>query len=124
MGKITVLNHKDQSILYLDFSGSTEKEIIDGFIQLKKIVTSRPAGSLLVMANLNNIKFNSQFLSTCQEYLIFNGPLLKASAVFGVGNNYKKMFEHLLKESKRNIPNFETMEEAKDWLVSQLSIAA
>jgi len=119
MDRIRFISHKGVDILLLDFSGCQVMEIFPLFTRAKAVIASRPRGSLLTLADVTGTQVNDTISHQVKSFTIHNKPYVKASAVVGAEGIKKVMLGKVEIASKREFPEFETLDQAKDWLVEQ-----
>lgn len=120
MERVRFIAHRGATILKVDLSHSTSvEENIEILDQARKIITTQPQRSLLLLTDVTKAAFNPKGVSAIKEWSSSNTPYLKASAVIGVSGIYRIIYEALVKLVKRDIVCFGTEEEALDWLASR-----
>jgi hypothetical protein len=119
MAKVEFIRHKDKEILFLDFSNGNPEDNLPVLEETKKIIAVQPYNSLLTLVDVTSAKFNNESRDKLKAFALHNKPYVKASAVVGVAGLAKVLYTVVMQFSGRNIPIFNTLEEAKDWLVEQ-----
>ena len=119
MDRVRFINHKGIEILLLDFSGCQAMEIFPIFNSAKSMISSRPHSSLLTLADVTGTQVNDTISQQVRSFTIHNKPYVKASAVVGVEGIKKVILGKVEIASKREFREFDTLEQAKDWLVEQ-----
>jgi len=119
MERIKFINHKGAEILLLDFSNCTVQELYPLFVQAKAVITAQPRGSVLTLTDVTNAQVNDTITQQVKTYTIQNKPFVKASAVVGALGMLKVILGTVEFASKREFREFETLEQAKDWLAEQ-----
>ena len=66
---------------------------------------------------MTNMFFNNEVKSQFTNFLKGNKPHIKKSAVFGMSGLARILFNGLMKITGRDVRSFETMEEAKEFLL-------
>jgi len=112
-------DHRDKRILFIDFSYCELEEVVKIVKQTKELVAKEPPKSLLTLTNCKGIQVNSLMTKVLKELTEFDKPFVKAAAVVGLDVVRKIQFDIILKFSGRNISTFNSIEEAKDWLIAQ-----
>ena len=115
--RISFISHKDKKILLVDCSNCSVKQFEELAALVPARVTAEPRGSVLLLADLTGSKIDKKSLEIIKPVLVFDRPHLKRSAWVGVENLPKIFYEHLKSFSQRELPLFQTREEAMDWLV-------
>lgn len=121
MKRTSFINHKGTSIFYMDFSNAKSqietKSIIDESIDY---IRNQPNGSVIGLTNMENMFFNNEVKNQFTTFLAGNKPFMKKSAVFGMSGLARILFNGLMKLTGREVRSFETMEDAKEFLHSNI----
>lgn len=116
--RVKFINHGGKDILFLDFTGCNTNEVLAIIEESKKIIRTRPEGSLLTLTDVTNARFNEVVTERMKELTAYNKPYVKAAAIIGIAGFKKIIFEAVMMFSKRKIHIFENVHEAKEWLVT------
>ena len=120
MGRVHFITHREATILKVDLSHSkTVEENLEVLDRAKKIIGSRPRGSMLLLTDVTKAFFNAKGIAAIKEFSTFNTPFVKASAVLGVSGIYRVIYEAVVKLVGRPIVCFDTEEQALDWLAGR-----
>ena len=112
--------HRGKRILLLDYSGVTDQEeALREIEHSRRVVALQPPGSLLVMTNVKNARYNSAVVQAMKELAAHNAPYVRASAIVGMSGLHRVAYQAVILFTKRKIQVFDTPEEALDWLVQQ-----
>lgn len=79
--------------------------------------------SAYVLANVKNIRFNSQVIQIIKETTKINSPFVKATAVYGLEGFTTILLKVVASFSKREMIAVKSLEEGKEWLYQQSLIA-
>jgi len=114
------IDHGGKRIYYIDFSGSDVDSIKQVVAKSKKDIAAEPAGSVLTMTNVEDVTITPELSNMMKEFTAHNKPYVKSGAVLGITGLKKVTFNAVLMFSgRRNLHLFDSMDEAKDWLVKQ-----
>jgi hypothetical protein len=116
--RISIIEHKGKQILLVDLSHCTPAEVATMALLVPSYVTSEPLGSVLLLADFTGAEFDRIAIERMKEGTVFDRPHIKRSAWVGIEKLPKVFYEHIKNFSQRDLPAFETREEAMDWLVS------
>jgi hypothetical protein len=116
--RIRIVEHKGKQILLADLSHCTPREVEKIALLVPSYVTSEPRGSVLLLADFTGAEFDRIAIERMKESAVFDRPHLKRSAWVGIESLPKVFYEHIKTFSQRDLPAFNTREEAMDWLVS------
>lgn len=118
--KIQMIDHKGKKIVLLDFSYSRKEDIKPIIDDAKKWFLNKRPNSVLTLTDVTETRYDAETLSYFKEFTLHNKPYVKAGAVVGITNPLMKIaYRAVTAFSKRNLPIFETREEALEWLVDQ-----
>ncbi len=81
-------------------------------------IGTQPEHSLLVLTNVEGAVFDPEVVKAMEAFLVHNKPYVKKSAIIGLSGLQKIIYDGLIRITRRNLPLFNTIEKAKDWLVS------
>lgn len=111
--------YKGVNIYYMDFSNlRTEKIIFEKMEEFIKYIISQPESSVYALTNLQNMYFNKIIFQRFKEFVIKDKPFIKKSAIIGLDGLIKVMFNGIVKTTKRDLHAFNSIEEAKEFLVN------
>lgn len=121
MGRTSFIEHKGTQIVLLDFSGLTDlratHEAID---EAKRFIAQQPRrGDLLTLTNVTGSHFDTDVVKRLRELAEHNRPYVKAGAVVGLTGLMRVVYTTLVHLTGRNLRAFDSIDEAKDYLVTQ-----
>ncbi len=119
MAVLEILEHKGKKIHYMNFSSCDRRRMVAAIEEIEPQIEKEPANSILTLVDVDGIIFNTEILKAFKEFTEHNKPHVKAGAVLGIKGVQKIAYDAVMRFSNRNLPIFETIEEAKDWLVQQ-----
>ena len=117
--RIRFIEHQGKRILLIDISHCSATELAEIARLVPSYVTSEPRGSVLLLADFTGAEFDRIAIERLKESTVFDRPHLKRSAWVGIENLPKVFYEHIKSFSRRDLPAFQTREQALDWLVSE-----
>jgi len=115
--RVKFISHDSKEILFLDFSGCRPDEAFPVIDHAKKAIRTRPQGSVLTLTDVTDMRFDDKLTASMKEFTTHNKPYVKAAAVIGVHGLKKIIFEAVMLFSKRKLHAFDSMDQAKTWLV-------
>ena len=117
--RVRFIDHKGKKILFTDSSGLKDiEQLKQNLIRTKEILLKEDQ-SVLFMTDIKGATFNSALVSEMKEVIKEVTPKIKASAYVGVEGIQKVILIGLAKIKKRKLKVFDSVEEAKDWLIIQ-----
>jgi hypothetical protein len=119
--EIQEIEHKGRTILLFDFSHCQCKEEIEPIIQsAKQWLQGKEPYSVLTLTDVTDAHYDMETLNLLKDLTTYNKPYVKAGAIIGITRPLLKLaYNIVMAFSQRNLPIFETREEAMEWLVNQ-----
>lgn len=114
--RLKIIEHRGKDILLIDLSHSLPIDIAVVIEQSKATICRTSSDSLLVLADVTNAKFNGAVSDQLKEFVLHNGPFVRASAVVGVRGLQTIVFDALRTVSQKRLESFKDMDEALEWL--------
>lgn len=121
MNKIcSIISHKGKEIVYFNFAamnGSDPKTFAEAILSTSGFLAERGPGQL-TLSNVKDIVESPEVVKAFKEISALNKPFRKKAAVIGLSNTKRIVLNAINWFSKSSLKPFETLEEAKDYLVS------
>lgn len=117
--RVSFVTHQGHQIMLIDASGCTSKELILLLEEVRLTIPLHPPHSLLTLVDVTGAHFDREVATRVKEVLVFDRPFVKRSAWVGTQSLPHVYYENFKSFSKRDIPPFNTREEAMDWLVNE-----
>ncbi len=112
-----IINHRNISIVYIDFSGlRKEEEIYEAMDNAERFIRRHYSKSLYTLTNLSGMHFNTDIYSRFINYAKGNTPYVKASAVVGMVGMMQIFYNSFLRLTGRMVKACTTELEAKEYL--------
>ena len=109
------------NIYYIDFTGLQSEADIDAVLtESKTLIRSRPLKSMVNLANIEGMHFNNRIKEMFVEYVKGNADYVMHSAIIGVNGLKRIVFNGIMKLTGRDVRCFDSIEEAKKWLVARV----
>ena len=120
MARTRFIVHQGKQICFLDFSGIQKPEdAITAIAEAQQIVTAQPLGSALTLTYVKDSTFNREVVVALKALAKADKPHVKAAAIVGMTGIQRAIYIAVTQFTGRRIPTFSSLDEAKDWLVSQ-----
>ena len=119
MERIRFFAHEGKQILLVDLSNCTASEVEQTTRKVPDYVTIQPRGSVLILTDFAGASFDRDALIAMKESAVFDKPFVKKSALIGTESLPRDFYEAMKTFSRRELPTFETREEALAWLVRE-----
>lgn len=117
--RLRFVKHKGQAIFIIDFSHCNAKEILLLLEQVKAIIARHALGSVLTLGDFTQAEIDKMVATRLKEVLTLDRPFVKRSALVHAESIPHVFYENIKSFSQRDIPTFNTREEAMEWLVSE-----
>lgn len=115
--RIRFIEHRGKSIFVVDLSHCSSDQILTLLEEFRDKVTSQPPNSLLILADFTDANFDKSVITRMKELLVLDRPYVKHAAWVGTKSLPHVYYENFKSFSKRELPAFDTREEALEWLV-------
>ena len=116
-GRIRFISHRGRKILSVNLSNCSADEVAKIVRTVPDYVTVEPRGSVLILTDFTGASFDLEAVRAMKESAVFDKPFVKKSALIGTESLPKDSYEAIKNFSRRELPTFETREEALAWLV-------
>lgn len=114
------IQHQGKDIFLIDLSEIHEEaEALAVVAEARRIVTSRPAGSVLTLTYVKGGRFTRDVVTALKEMVAANKPYVKAGAVVGMSGLQRAIYIAVTQFSGRRLELCDSIEAAKDYLVAQ-----
>jgi hypothetical protein len=117
--RLQFIRHKEHVIYFIDFSHCKEKEMLMLLDMIRADIARHEKGSLLTLADFTGAEIDKAVATRIKEVLTLDRPYVRRSAFFGTESLPPVFYEHFKNFSQRELPAFQTREEAMDWLVKE-----
>lgn len=111
--------YKGHAVFVIDFSNCSNKEMLIVLDQVKAAVERHEPGSLLILSDFTGTHIDKAVATRAKEVLVLDRPYVKKSAWIGTDSLPHVFYENFKSFSQRELPLFQTREEALEWLVSE-----
>jgi hypothetical protein len=118
MERTRFVEYEGLQILFVDFAGLGDKaDALDAIEESRAFVAQQTEGSLLTLTDVTDMEFDEEVATALWELLRHNKRHVRAGAVVGLsGERQQILYDLLTHQARRDLPVFETAEEAKAWL--------
>lgn len=117
--RLRFVTHKGHEIFLIDVSHCQAKELMVLLDHIRAEVARHEPGTVLTLADLTGAKIDKEVATKIKEVLTLDRPYVKKSAWVGTDSLPHVFYENFKSFSRREIPTFESREEAMDWLVAE-----
>jgi hypothetical protein len=115
-----LITYKGKAIFFQNIAGSKNiEENISVFDKTKEQIVKQPPKSVLLLTDVTDAFYNTVAAERLKQFSKDVTPYVKASAAVGISGLKKIILEAMARVSGRKIEIFDTLDQAKEWLVSQ-----
>jgi hypothetical protein len=115
--RLRFIKHKGHAIYSIDLSHCAAKELLFLLDLIRAEISRHAPGSVLTLVDVAGAEIDKQVATRVKEVLVLDRPYVKRSAWVGTESLPRVFYEHFKSFSQRDLPTFQTREEAMDWLV-------
>ena len=119
MQRANFVTYKGKEIFVLDCSDCEPHEVEEVINECARQVRSRPEKSVLTLTIAGGASFDGKIIEQMKALSKGNTPYVRAAAAVGITGLYKVILNAVVMFSRRKFHLFDTVEEAKEYLVSQ-----
>ncbi|MGA8272542.1 MAG: hypothetical protein WB919_13365 [Candidatus Sulfotelmatobacter sp.] len=119
--RLQFIKHKGHAVYLVDFSHCEAKEMLLLLDMIRADISRHEPGSMLTLADFTGAEVDKDVATRMKEVLVLDRPYVKRSAWVGTEGLPHVFYEHFKTFSQRDLPTFNTREEAMDWLVEDES---
>jgi len=119
MKRVYFIEYENKQILYIDFSNCTIEEVFGVIKEVKEVITSQPAKSVLTLSNVTGARYDERVIAGLKDLMIYNDPYVRKGAVVGMQQVERKAYDEIMYASKRLLLAFNNVDAAKDWLIDR-----
>ncbi len=116
--RVRFIAHHHKRILFIDLHGCSGDEIRTLLPEVQEAVTSEPRHSVLSLSLWTGAQITREVADQIKKTFVFDRPHIKRTAMVGVETVPKIFLDAFKHFSQREFTIFSSLEEAKDWLVS------
>jgi len=116
MSRVGVEDYNGKNLINVDLTECVPEESIRYLREAIVLIKSQPRNSVLLLTNVSNTVYDMSIIPVVKDYAVSNMPYIKASAVVGVDGFKKAIFSTLRFLTLHEINQFNSVQEAKDWL--------
>ncbi len=112
------LQHRGKRIYLIDAEGIDASRVEPLAAQAAAEIRAEPRGTVLTITHVKDARVDQRLVQALRELAEGNAPFVKAACVTGLSPMHKLVFYTVKILARRDFKQFETVEEAKDYLAS------
>ena len=117
--RLRFIKHKGHAIFLIDLTHCTAKELLVLLDLVRADIARHAPGSVLTLVEIAGAEIDKAVATRIKEVLVLDRPYVKRSAWVGTESLPHVYYEHFKTFSQRDLPTFQTREEAMEWLVQE-----
>ena len=115
------VEHRGVRMLVVNATNLREFDDIVAMIgRFEGLIRGEPQGSVRVVMHVTGLLFDRRSASAIKGVFVRVQPWIRASCLVGVTGLHRVLLQVLNQVAKRERPLFDTLEQAKDWLATQV----
>jgi len=120
MERAGFIEPEGRKILFIDFSQLVDKkDVLEVIASAQPLIAKQDEKSLLTLTDVTGTVADGETTSALWQFLRHNKPYVLAGAVVGVESEEQEtLYSLLTHQARRELPMFDAIEEAKEWLVN------
>jgi len=115
--RVQFITEEGKQVLLLDFTNCTPEEVQSVSDEARRIITTQPENSVLVLADFAGAQFSREAVTGIKEVTTYDRPYVKRAAWVHTEGLPKVFYDAIKAFSQREFPIFETCEQALEFLV-------
>jgi hypothetical protein len=121
MPRTQFIEHQERRIVFMDFAGvQGVEEALQIIEEARLFVASQPRRrNLLTLVDVTGSTQDSRVVDALKALAEHDKPWVLAGAVVGINALKRMMFRLIVMMSGRKLASFASLDDAKDWLVTQ-----
>ena len=111
------ITHRGKRIYLIDAEGIDRDRVRELADQAAREIRAEPPGTVLTITHVKGAQVDMHVADTLRKLAEGNGPYVKAACVTGLSAPQRIVFYTVKTLSRRDMKLFDTVDEAKDYLV-------
>jgi hypothetical protein len=111
------ITYKGKRILLIDYSGMTAPQQLEQIRKAAQMLVDTTATDNLTLTDVSNTRVAQEFIDLAKEVGKISAPITKKAAIIGISGIRKILLRAVNTVSGNPRVPFDTVDEAKDWLV-------
>ncbi len=118
-GRVRFMEHAGRRVLFINYAHCDVAMLKAVAEEARRVIAREAPGSVLTLTDVTGTSFDKESVAVLQENIAANAPYVRRAAVVGISGLQRLIYESVQAFSRRRIPNFETRQEALNWLVKE-----
>lgn len=115
--RVKFIEHTGKRVLFINYAGCDVPMLKAVTEEMHRVISKESLNSVLTLNDFAGTAFDSESIAVLKSRVEANAPFVRRAAVIGISGLQRLIYEAIQKFTRRNIPLFDTREEALDWLV-------
>src|SRR5215469_5427650 len=117
--RVKFIEHIGKRVLFINYAECDINMLKAVAEEMHRVISKEAPNSVLTLNDVSGTNFDSESVAVLKSKVAANAPYVKRAAVIGITGLQRLIYEGVQKFSQRNIPAFDTRQEALDWLVKE-----
>ncbi len=118
MSFVGIIEHNGKELIIVDISHCQPKESVQLINDAILLVKARAKKSVRLLTNVQDTVYDKDVFPALKDFVVSNIPYIMGSAVVGIDGVKKAIFNTVKFITTHEIRQFNTDQEAMDWLAS------
>jgi hypothetical protein len=115
--RVQFIEHMGKRVLFINYADCDITMLKAVTEEMHRVISREPLKSVLTLNDVTGTGFDSESVAVLKSKVAANAPYVKRAAVIGISGLQRLIYEAVQRFSQRNIPVFDSREEALTWLV-------
>jgi hypothetical protein len=115
--RVQFIEHMEKRVLFINYADCDITMLKAVTEEMHRVISREPLKSVLTLNDVTGTGFDSESVAVLKSKVAANAPYVKRAAVIGISGLQRLIYEAVQRFSQRNIPVFDSREEALTWLV-------
>ncbi len=118
-GRVRFMEHAGRRVLFINYAHCDVAMLKAVAEEGHRVIAQEGPGAVLTLSDVTGTSFDKESDAVLQEKVAANAPYVRRAAVVGISGLQRLIYESVQAFSRRRIPNFQTRQEALNWLVKE-----
>lgn len=119
MPGVSTLNEQEKTIIFTDLAQVSAEEAPAIMDEAATVISQFPPKSVMSLVDMTAMRFNKVVIAKVTDIARRNEPFVTVTAIVGLNSVAKLIAKSVIKLTGRNTVLFDSLDEAKTWLLSQ-----
>lgn len=117
--RVKFIEHKGKRVLFINYAECDIAMLQAVAEEGHRVIAREPPNSVLTLNDVSGTNFDTESVAVLRSKVAANAPFVRRAAVIGITGLQQLIYDAVQRFSQRNIPLFDSREEALNWLVAE-----